>query len=331
MVNPRLARAQGSPFSVPNDCSTEEDFRQLVRDRLPPGVKDVPPYAVSVRADGDQFKGELQLTDPSPRQLLASTCVQILDAMAIILALRAERLREEQLRHEAGTASTPSAGWLPSTSPASDPVSDVRPPPKSSAAELAGPKHARRSTIGYRLGAGATVLPDVLPGTALGPHLLAAVVRRGERSWSLRLGLERAGTTGVRVGPAGVWARLSLSRLTGCALEVSVPKLRLTPCLQVAAGILQAGGEPGGPISSVDEIRRPWVSVGPALRAELECSSHLILGAEAAMPFRLVSQTLRFQSPDIPIHESSLVSMTYGLTAELVLGRSKPDDPGIAP
>jgi hypothetical protein len=328
----REASADEPRFSVPRECSSEEEFLALVQQRLPPGVDQIPMFRAYVAGSGKPLAGELELDQSAPRQLVGASCVEILEAMAIILALRAERLHEEQLRASQPAAETPSAGWLPSTDqPSSPSVSEATPRELALSAPAAtGPARDSEVVFTYRLGAGGIVLTDVAPTSALGPGLIAAIQVSGRTPWAVRLGVDRTATGSVEAPPASIWVRLSALRLSGCLFALGLGVARLQPCWQLAGGIYKAGGIPGGSITSVSEVRRPWFSLGPSLRAEIAWSSRLILAGEAAALVPLVNQELTFRTPDTTIYRSDRLSPYLGLTAEFRFGGSNRESPGMA-
>lgn len=329
---PRVSMATEASFSAPIECASAEEFLQLVRERLPPGVNKVPDFRANVAGELHRFTGELAINQAAPRYLQGESCVEILDGMAIILALRAERLRDEEQKHSSGQpkqTGEPTPTRLTRILSAPLPVSELRreggaPPP------TATDHHQGAKTLGYRIGVGGAALPNVAPVTSMGPLVFAAIEGASAETWTLRLGLERTVTGTSITGPASTWARLSVARLTGCVLEAVYGNLHLRPCAQAAGGIFEAGALPGGPITSVSEIQRPWFAVGPSLRAEWPLTKHLAIAGEAAALVSLVHQELAFRVPDETIYESGLISPYFGVTAEFLLGGSKLKRAGIA-
>jgi hypothetical protein len=318
-------------FEAPAECASVEDLRALVRSRLPPGVDQVPEFRAKVAADGPHFVGHLQLNDATPRRLEGASCIEVLDAMAIILALRAEQLHEEA--QAAASADEPAAGWLPETeSPKPEPPSasidsnespfDVEQP------EPETPPLPRR--LSYRFGVGGVALPEIAPAVALGAGASAALQADGSLAWLLKLSFDRSSTGEVAINPASMWARLTAARVTGCVMKASWSRLTVRPCLQLAGGIFTASGVADDVITSASEITRPWVGVGPAARAELQINRHFALAAEAAAPLPLVRQSLKFQSPNRTIYESAWISSYFGLVAEFIFGGSMQAVAGIA-
>ena len=321
------ALADEASFRAPPECGSEATLRALVRERLPPGVESIPNFRAEIRAASPAYEGELRLEASSPRQLSASSCSEVLEAMAIILALRAERLHAEQSSAEDSEHHTAAVGWFP-------PELDSELPAATAAVEARAkltvrPEQHPRLGPSFRVGTGAVILPNVAPGLAFGPAILAGIEWPGRAT--LRAQLDRSATGSVSTPPASIWTRLSVARLTGCAFELTfLERARLQPCAQLALGRFDAGGVRGGPISSVQQVSRPWLSLGPAVRFELSLNPRLRLTAEAAALFPLVEQTLQFQAPDTTAHVSPQVSSYFGLAAELVLSRSEAARPGIA-
>jgi hypothetical protein len=316
-------------FIAPTSCPSEDDLLALVRARLAPGVESIPDFRAQIRARAAIFSADLRLENAEPRRLTATSCDEVIEALAIILALRAERLHAEQSRVRELDAPAPSVGWLPPpvTPPA---ASDAPSVPREIERAFTPESNARGRGSSWRLrfGAGAVISPSLAPGTAVGPAVVA--VLEWPRRVALRLQFDRSATGEISTPPASIWARLSALRLTGCAFELSWEVASITPCIQLAAGRFEAGGVPGGPISSVREVGRPWLSVGPALRLELPLNSRLRLGAEAAAALPLIEQTLEFEEPDATLHRSPTLSSYFGLSAEFVLTRSKPAAAAIA-
>jgi len=323
------ALADDESLHAPSECGSGASLQALVRERLAPGVGSIPAFRAEIRAVSSTYEGELWLDALSPRRLSADSCSEVLQAMAIILALRAERLHAER---SAAIVSEQPAAAVGSFPPEREPQLTAAAVAIEAEAKLtANPEPSPREPgagLSYRVGAGAVILPNVAPGLAFGPAILAAIEWPSRAT--LRVQLDRSATGTVPTPPASIWTRLTVARLSGCAFELTFERARLQPCLQLALGRFEAGGVRGGPISSVQEVSRPWLSIGPALRFELPLNSRLRLTAEAAALLPLVEQTLTFQAPDATAHVSPLVSSYFGLTAELLLSRSKAPRAGIA-
>jgi hypothetical protein len=100
--------------------------------------------------------------------------------------------------------------------------------------------------------------------------------------------------------------------------------------LQSRAGVFDAGGVAEWPIVHTERISQPWVSLGPALRAELDLARHLRLAWELAAPLPLTRERLVFRQPDVLVYETSpvgaglLVSLEWGSDAEPARSKAAP-------
>ncbi|MES1183456.1 MAG: hypothetical protein ABUL60_06550 [Myxococcales bacterium] len=332
MLGSKPALAQATEFSAPAACPSRDALLELVHERLPMGVDKIPAFGVKVQAKGRGFRGTLELGRSAPRELRGETCVEVLEAMAIILVLRAERQHEEE-QAESGPAAAFLAEPLPTESApepsAVDPV--VKTP--SVVGPLAqplrpSPAPSKEQGFAYRFGAGLVILPDIAPAVSWGPVALVALERAG--AWSLRLGVERTATGTMDTQPAATWARLSAARLGGCVGQLGPSWASVRPCLQLAGGVFEAGGIRNDAITRVRRIGRPWASLGGSLRAELRLSRQLVLAGEAAWLMPFVRQQLAFESPDAVVYQTGAISRYFGATVEFVMGRSKGAVPGIA-
>jgi hypothetical protein len=328
LTGARPVWAEGAQFRAPPECALEEDFMSLVRARLPLGVADIPSFQAVVVRDKASFHGEMAVGSSAPRQLTGESCVEVVEAMAIILALRAERLHEERLEAASSrrfpTLSEPLVHRVAPSLADSSPGVSPRAPDGRARFE------ARAETVRVRLGAGGVLLTDVAPGSAFGPALAAGIESARPEGWALRLGVDRTATGSVVVAPAAIWTRLSVVRLWGCPLGVGFGSVEVHPCVQAAGGVFEAGALASAAIPAVRGARRPWFSLGPALHLTLPITAHLALGAEAAAVLPLVSQKLTFRTPDTTIHERKALTAFFGLMAEIVFGRSNRRVPGIA-
>lgn len=325
------ARAQAETrLAAPPECASEAEFLALVHDRMPEGVQVVPEFRAEVKVLPTHAEARIWLEGGPSRRLSGDGCVEVLDGLAIILALRAERLHAERAHSaEAPPTNLPAAGWLPAETspepPASAPASALR---RETTPVPFVPMQATDESWRFRLGAGAVVLPNIAPGTAFGASFVLAAERK--RAGMLRLGLDRSATGEVATPPGSIWVRLTAARLSGCAFALDFGSARVLPCFQIAAGRFEAGGVRSERISSVSQVKRPWISFGGGLRAELRLNRFLVLSGEAEAVMPLVEQDLQFRLPDVTVHQSPSIAPYFGLTAEFVLSGSRRVSAGMA-
>jgi hypothetical protein len=134
----------------------------------------------------------------------------------------------------------------------------------------------------------------------LTPDLLLSVPVFVEVAWSspsLRLRLERGGSS---TGADFTWTAGSLDT---CPVAWSPAPIRLSPCLRLRGGLLEATGEGVVPVRS--DTRR-WLDFGALVRARLDFPGPFFFELEggASIP---ATRDRFFVEPDATIHRAPLV------------------------
>jgi hypothetical protein len=296
----------------------------------------LPDLSVAIAKRPNLYVATVTIGDDETRTLNAPTCEEIVDAIAVIVAVRASQEHELAIHPAAiaeskAAASTASVQARPlSASPQRAPDSDRpsasarREPPESTR-----PGHAK--TIVPRLGTGAVLLLGVSPSPAWGPAIVGGIGSGRGVEWNAKLALERASSGTTELPPGAVWARWTLARATGCVFAARVGRIGVQPCGQVAVGLLEAEGGRETPLEP-ERLERAWVAAGPAVRVELVALPILDLVLDAAMPVPLVRERLVFRMPrsDQVAHETWPVTLALSLSLELRPDGTNRAMPGIA-
>jgi hypothetical protein len=323
-------------YDAPAGCPSADDLADRARLRLPDGRHDLPELSVAIAKRPTNYVATVTIGDGEMRTLSAPTCDEIVDAIAVIVAVRASEEREAEL-HEAAIAESEDAA--PAMEP--PPPPEVGSSPRGPDALVAPrahrePAETRReahsnATLDPSLGTGAVLLLGAAPGPAWGPAIVGGIGSGRGIDWNVRLALERASAGTTELPPGAVWARWTLARATGCIFAVHAGRLSAQPCGQLAGGLLEAEGGRETPLAP-ERVERAWLAVGPAIRVGLLVLPLLDVVLDAALPVPLVRERLIFRMPryDQPAHETWPVTVALSLSLELRPNGTNRTLPGIA-
>jgi hypothetical protein len=323
---PSAARADANlDYEAPPGCPSATDLADKARLRLPDDRHDLPDLSVAIAKRQNLYVATVTVGDDETRTLSAPTCEEIVDAIAVIVAVRASQEREAAL-HPATVAE--SEEIAPAVEPPPSPPENARsrspdadPPARRETPREpaeATPRRQSKTTIDLHLGTGAVLLLGVAPGPAWGPAIVGGVGSSRGIEWNVRLGLERASAGTTDLPPGAVWARWTMARATGCVFAAHSGRISAQPCFQLVGGLLEAEGGRETPLAP-ERIDRPWVGVGPALRVGLVALPILDIVLDAAMPVPLVRERMIFRMPtaDQEAHETRPVTLALSLSLEL--------------
>jgi hypothetical protein len=331
------APARAAPnldYEAPPGCPSAEDLAAKARLRLPDGLHDLPDLTVSIAKRPNLYVATVTVGDDETRTLNAPTCEAIVDAIAVIVAVRASQEHEAALHPAAAESEEAAPAVAPQAQPESarpHPAPDSVPAPASSEPAETTPRRDTKTTLDLRVGTGGVLLLGMTPGPAWGPAIVAGIGSGRGVEWNVRLALERASAGTTELPPGAVWARWTLARTTGCIFAARIGRISAQPCGQVAVGLLEAEGGRETPLAP-ERLERAWLAVGPAVRVGVVALPILDLVLDASMPVPLVHERMVFRMPayDQEAHETWPVTLAFSLSLELRPDGTNRAMPGIA-
>ena len=298
-------------------CPSADSFRarffaRTDRARAARDEDDANARTVRVRVTGGarRFAGSLIVeegrTPRGERSVSARTCLEVVDALALIAALTVDP-----------EASTTANGGAPPAQRPLDPLDGLfflhqdeanetatplrlaprGPPPLPGAAWAAG------ATLGVRSGVGPALVPTAglfidleWPGRSFRPSARATLMgalpseaTRGDRSATFQ------------------WLG---GRFDLCPLRTAFGRFVVTPCLAVETGTLLATA--GANVPDGQRERRAWVATGGLATATFYVLPHAFVGAEAGALALLLRERFYFD-PTVTVFEPPPVSVLAGL------------------
>lgn len=299
-------------YEAPSSCPETRAFRESVGARLRQGriaqTGEVGrAFDVVVRRENGQLLARLFVDDPEhgrpARELRASSCHELVDAMALVVALAIES------PHEVATVAPESpAPPPPPRSP--PPIPPPVPLPAPSAVTMAEPRlrpvagSRWRHTVGARFVAESALAPEPLLGGQL------------SLGWEHPGGLEIRGYGGwlsggaVDAGPGRARFRLLGGGAEACySLLHPLPGMKLGPCLGAEAGALRGEGLANGAIVEGRTATRFWAA-GRALGQLRWRTGRLSLELAGGAVLPWVRHSFVFETPDSVIHETPVLGFT---------------------
>jgi hypothetical protein len=283
-------------YSAPDGCPDANSFRQQVQARTKrvsfaePGAL---AWSIKVAETSGGSRGTLRVTREKPskleRSVKASSCAQVVDALALVAALSVD----------------PDASLGPREKPKPAAPSSA-PPPAPSAPKTRAQRGARADATATKLVLGLTLTgrSGIAPQLAWAPRPFVGLNfrSRGGYTWGLSLSASQArGSATVDLGQADfTW---SLGRLELFPVRASFGNWRLEPALFIEAGQLRARGVAVAPAA---EVRRPALLAGALGRVSLLAFELLELEVEGGPiapivrdRFYLFESTTVFRVPPI--------------------------------
>jgi hypothetical protein len=321
------------------DCTTRADVVARVHARSPRvtfvdaggelGIRALfsTPHAGSITAELTLVRAGAA---PATRQVVARSCAEAADAVALIIAVTLDPSAAAQLEHADATATdaslsrahgtvakddaTAAASRLPPVAPQAAPASASTPAGES---ERANAAHGfGRARFGAVI-AGQTFFgptPGVMPGVAL--YLQAGLERSSVWSPAALVGLTHAWRSNIEE-PGGIASfTLDAVSLDACLLRFRALRFELAPCASLLGGRFAARGtDTQNPVS---ESARPFWVLGAAGVASLRLVWRLEASARLAVGANLVRDSFEFT----PVVFHTVAPVT--LAASLGLGMSTP-------
>jgi hypothetical protein len=336
-------------YSVARGCPDGAAFFDRIAARTPhvrvarPG-EDARTLVVRVTGHGRRVQGQIAVRAPdgteATRTVSGETCGDVVTGLALIAALAVDPTADTSLT---ATTSTPAAAAAPthnatgSTTPAAAPApaapasSDAtREPEKEADREAPGdetaehaendatPETAAREATapGGRweasFGAHGAIVSGAAPDALLTIPVFAEIARPvgGVLRPATRLRFERAGT-GVPSGGPGAQFTWTAASIDLCPLGLDEGRFLVRLCARAEAGALAATGVNVQPARSE---ARPWMSVGPVVRARWAPVSLVVVEAEAGAPVAAVRDRF-FVEPSTTVFRAPAVGWTVAVGA----------------
>jgi hypothetical protein len=320
----RVARAapqQSARLEVEGSttCASREDLVARVLARSP-NVRFVDAAAaLEVRAKftvqpTGAVVGEILLTRPSAkptsRRLVARSCAQATDAVALIIAVTLDPETMSETANEQGAEPAPEVA--PRSSPEARPHSEVEKTPllpsaRSAAEEQRDDPLATPHAVASRARFGAHVAglsffgpaPGVMAGA--GAFLIAGLDREALWSPTIVVGAGHSLRTGVEARGGTASFALTAASLDACPVRLQVSIFEARPCAWLLAGRFAArGSDTNDPPGTVG---RPYVATGAAAVFTFRLEPTIELLARAGAGVTLIRDSFEF----VPVvfHEAS--------------------------
>jgi hypothetical protein len=315
------------------ECISRSDLAARVGARSPriQFADDAPISAeVAVRSQrAGNVTAELVLTtagtEPSPRRVVARSCAEAADAIALIIAVTLDPTEARKREGGEGGASAspeasagepppaPSGGNVvpkPAVVPAGPPVAAAPPTPSPSVQAVVPSPPAPSPTTKRQFGlsaAGQTIFgpaPAVLPGVAL--YATAALDRDGLWAPALLVGVTHVWRAGLDQPGGKASFTLDAASLDACPLRLRWWRLVTRPCASALVGRLSASGSETDQAAS---SARPFATAGAAVTAGI--GSPVELALRLGLGVTLIRDSYEFAAT--PFHRAGRITTSLSL------------------
>jgi hypothetical protein len=265
-------------------------------------------YRVHAETTSDGAHGRLDVVDASgatsSREVEGSTCKDVVDALALVLALAVDP--------NASTAPLP-----PLAPPA------AAPPPVATAIErpMAPPAAPRAPPWSSHLGAsaGAALKTGAAPALLVGPMVglgaawePSAQGSRIEPALELRATFTWAQSGTIPVGAGAARFTWTAGLLDVCPVRATAGRVQAAPCARIEGGILDAAGLQ---LDVNHDVSKPWVAVGAAARVRWAPVGALFVDLDGALLASVLRYHIFFDQPQTTIYDVPLVGAEATLSA----------------
>jgi hypothetical protein len=337
----RQPRLLGLNFAAPDGCPDAEWFKARTTARTPLAVFPAPGQQLELEArievepGGQRGSVELKPLDGvgETRQVSASSCSEVIDGMALIVAMAVDPSVTGSKEPSGGILETGAGSSPPDATNRTVPSASTQPPTRAVrtnrtgiSRQLAGPP-ARRSPVvapplswDWQAGLGPALADGAGPGLAPGAlaWLLGGTVLGPP--WELAamasLEVDSRGTVALESDGSARFIRL-LGRFAVCPVRwVPAQGLGVRPCAVFEAGVLRGEGV-NVRERQTDSAR--WLAPGAMVRAEAEIAQRWVLALDGTISRPLANDRFLF-TPDVEVF--TIPSLSYALA--LSVGRRLP-------
>ncbi len=294
-------------YSAPVGCPSEQEFEARVHARthrvqFAPNEKEARVFDVRLEK-GSPATGRVTVrraqSAEGTRNVRADTCSDVADALALVVALAVDPTALSAPPPAPAPAVEPPPvvdvaphAPTPPQPPATEPPSTSPPPPVATPPDAQPPSLRARRREAY-LGTDLAVATGTAPTTLVGasPYVGWTSSAASTVAPAARIGFVHATTGAVDVpGGAAVFA-WSVGRLDGCAALWPASAARLSTCVHVEGGLLEATGVH---VPAPRAESRAWLGIGPLLRGEWSFASPLFVEAEVAAMAHIIADRFLF-------------------------------------
>jgi hypothetical protein len=312
-------------YEAPAECPGSEAFAAAVRAQTKSATlttegEGTPGISVRIARKGSQLEGRLAIEEPgreaSVREVTATTCEEVVSALALMTALAIDA--DLEARPSGPPAAPPTAAAAATKNP---PPKAQTPPPapekeqqhqhhKSRAPQRTTPAVAPRkrpippsSHARWELGAHAGAFGALAPNLAWGAvsFLDRSTWNTTGAAWSLRLGLALAESASVGLAEGSATFRWIVARASACPLAVAAGPLTARPCFGLDAGTLRGLGS-GEQIQQPLEQTRGWIAGTGLGRLQLHLGEGVYLEVEGGFTLPFIRDRFVFLEPSRDIH-----------------------------
>lgn len=354
-----------SSYQAPATCPSRDEFLSEVRARTSLEAQSVAlsiaqRALVEISVEARVVRGKLTSAANSPREVVGSTCAEVVQALALVVALQAKHaVQSPSIQALSGsevaaqplkpnpvstptpvvaesnipTPQTPPA--LPTTerSHAAPPL--PRPQVGSSLRLDAGSVRLRASlperTARWVLGGGAMSAFGTAPVSLYGASLFVEHQPISRLPFSIVLGTELTPRRTYKIQEESAAFQWLASRANACVGALTfADRSGLWLCGEVVGGLTIATGRASDRITQGRTVYEAWFSSGPAARLRFGLPTRLSLDLAAALDFPIIRHSTRFSNPDIPVHETGNLAGFLFLQVGYASGGSDPRSAAIA-
>jgi hypothetical protein len=303
-------------YRAPPECPNEGAFlAELARRAQVPRFAEAGELArvitVVVESSPERSRARVELTDidgqPVRREVEATTCTEVVSAIALVTALALEAQIAEEAAHERAQPKAPKPAPRKETPPAAT-------APAASTGAKSAPPEARSSwwSFGAAGGYATGMAPDGLfQLRAFGGLALQA---RWEVRFSAAYGAASAVRESANLTFSAAWARLE-----GCWLAVAIgARGSLGPCAGLEGGVLHASGVEGPRVAVAKSATEPWAA-GVALGRIRLAEQVLFVEAQGELIAPLVRHEFVLEKPRAEVHEFPALAFGAALGVGVVL------------
>lgn len=328
------AASTGS-YQAPATCPSRDEFLREVLARTSPEAQSVgrsiaQQASIAIHTDASIVRGKLWSAGVEPREVVGATCAEVVQALALVVALQAKRAvqspgieglsasettpqsLEPTFANESNRAAAEPTVQLPPAHPARERSHTAAPPTLVEGASLrlmAGPMRLRQAsrtrTARWIWGGGAIAAFGTAPVSLYGVSLFVEHQPVSRLPFSLAIGTELTPRRTYKIQEESAAFQWLGSRANVCVRALALAERSgLWLCAEVVGGLTIATGRSSDQITQARTAYEAWFSSGSATRLRFGLPAALVLDLAAGLHFPFIRHSTKFSNPDIPVHDT---------------------------